>query len=316
MRKPSLPPGKIRGLRWYIAGVLCLATALNYFDRQTLALLANTLERELGITTAQYSYVTAAFLVSYTIMYAVSGRLIDRMGTRRGLTVFVFGWSVANALHGLANTAREFALCRFFLGAAEPASFPAGIKAVTEWFPVRERALAVGIFNSGTAVGGGLAAPLVAWITLSFGWRYSFVAGGALGLAWVVLWRVLYREPRAHPRLSAEELSLIEEGSPPPEVPDAPVPIGRILRMGETWGCLLARMITDQLSYFFLFWIPKFLQQERGFDLAAIGHYFWITSVGAGRGQPGGRGGPALADRAGLRRSTARANRSWPRPPG
>jgi len=278
---------KIRGLRWYIAGALCLATALNYLDRQTLALLAGTLQQELGITTSQYGAITAAFLASYTIMYAISGRLIDRMGTQRGLTTFVSLWSVANACHALARTAREFALCRFFLGAAEPASFPASMRAVSEWFPVRERAMAVGIFNAGTAVGGGLAAPLVAWITLTFGWRYSFVAGGLLGLVWVGFWQLLYREPRQHPRLSTEELELIEETGPPP--PDrGPVPIGRILRLRETWGCLLVRLLTDQLSYFFLFWIPKFLQQERGFDLAAIGRLYWIPWVALGLGNLAG----------------------------
>jgi ACS family hexuronate transporter-like MFS transporter len=281
------PKKKIKGLRWYIAGILCLATALNYLDRQTLALLATTLEKELGITTVQYSEMTAAFLASYTIMYAVSGRLVDRMGTKRGLSVFVTAWSGANALHALARTAREFTICRFFLGAAEPASFPASMRAVSAWFPMRERALAVGIFNGGTAIGYGLAAPLVAWTTLEFGWRYSFVAGGILGLVWVVFWQIFYREPRQHPRLSAEELALIEEGAVE-EAPPRPVPIRQIFRLRETWGCILARMITDQLSYFFLFWIPKFLEQERGFDLRAIGRYYWIPSVALALGNVAG----------------------------
>ena len=268
-------PKIIPGLRWYIATVLCLATTLNYLDRQTLSLLAPTLQRELGITTLQYANMTAAFLISYTIMYAVSGRLIDLLGVRRGLSVFVGAWSLANLLHALARTALQFSFCRFLLGAAEPANFPAGVKAVSSWFPVRERALAVGIFNSGSALGAGLAAPMVAWITLAFGWRYAFVGGAALGAVWILLWQMTYREPQEHPRLGAEELRLIEEGKGAPQ-PEEPVSLRRILKMPEAWGCILARMLTDPISYLFIFWVPKFLQEERGFSLAAMGRYGWI----------------------------------------
>jgi ACS family hexuronate transporter-like MFS transporter len=273
----------IKGLRWYIAGLLCLSTALNYFDRQILALLAKTLEQELGITTIQYSYIITAFLVSYTIMYAVAGRLIDRIGTRRGLPIFVSIWSVANLLHAFARTVLQFSFCRILLGAAEPANFPAGVKAVSEWFPMRERTLAVGIFNSGTAIGACMAAPIVAWITLNLGWRYTFVAGTGLGVAWVILWLLCYRLPRQHPRLSAEELSLIEDSTPPP-AERVVVPLRRILATREAWGCILARVLMDPISYFYMFWMPKFLQQERGFDLAAIGRYYWIPYVASAVG--------------------------------
>jgi len=274
---------KIHGLRWYIVGLVGLTTALNYFDRQTLALLAGTLEKVLGITTIQYSYMTAAFLTSYTVMYAVSGRLIDRLGTRRGLATFVTGWSVVDALHALARTALQFSFCRFLLGAMEPANFPAGVKAVSEWFPVRQRALAVGVFNSGTAIGAAAAAPVVAWITIQWGWRYTFVVGAVLGLAWTAVWLLIYRVPRQHPWLGADELELIEEGSAP-TAPSVPVSARRLLSRREAWGCILARMLTDPISYFFAFWMPKFLQQERGFDLAAIGRYYWIPYVGLAAG--------------------------------
>ena len=273
---------KIKGLRWYIAGMLCLVTALNYLDRQTLALLAQTLEKELGITTEKYSFIITAFLISYTLMYAVSGRLIDYLGTRRGLALFVSGWTVADVLHAFARTALQFSFCRFLLGAAEPANFPAGVKAVSEWFPVRERALAVGIFNSGTAIGAAIAAPLVAWITYHLGWRYIFIVGAALSATWVVFWLFNYRLPQQHPRLTAEELALIEEraqpATPPPEKP-APVSTWRILRMRAAWGCIIARMLTDPISILFAFWMPKFLMKERGFTLADIGNYYWIPYV-------------------------------------
>ncbi len=270
----------IKHLRWYIAVLLCLASELNYLDRQTLSVLADTIQRELGITTVQYSYITSSFLVSYTVMYAVSGRQIDRIGTRRGFMYFVSGWSVANMLHALANTALQFSFFRFLLGATEPANFPAGVKAVSEWFPMRERALAIGIFNAGTAIGATIAAPLVSFIALTLGWRYAFVITGAIGFVWVAVWMACYRLPQDHPRLSVEERALIlaDAGSKEEEAQEA-VPISLLLRMRETWGCIAGRVFIDPISYFLIFWIPKYLQQERGFELADIGKYAWIPFV-------------------------------------
>ena len=271
-----------------MVGMLCLATALNYLDRQTLSVLAGTIKEQLQISTGQYSYITFAFLLSYTIMYAVSGRLVDLLGSRKSFMLFVSGWSVANMLHAFARTALQFSVFRFLLGATEPANFPAGVKAVSEWFPARERALAIGIFNSGTAIGSALAAPLVAWCALTWGWRSAFVAGGILGAVWVAAWAFVYRLPRDHPRLAPEELKLIEGDEPPRQGPVEKVSIGRILRMREAWGCILARLFTDPLSYFFIFWMPLFLQQERGYDLKAIGMYGWIPYVGLAAGNIAG----------------------------
>jgi ACS family hexuronate transporter-like MFS transporter len=268
--------------------MLCLASELNYLDRQTLSVLAQTIQDELKITTEQYSYITSAFLFSYTIMYAVSGRVVDLLGTRRSFLIFVSGWSVANMLHGFAQTVAHFTIFRFLLGATEPANFPAGVKAATEWFPMRQRALAVGIFNAGTTIGSALAAPFVGFIALTWGWRWAFVAGGVLGLVWVAVWALVYRRPREHPRLSAEELALIEADRPVAGPPPAPVPIRRLLAMRETWGCILARAMTDPISYFFFFWTPKFLQAERGFTLADIAKYSWIPFVAGAIGNIAG----------------------------
>lgn len=269
---------KLTGLRWYVAGILCLATGLNYLDRQSLSVLAGTIKSELNISTVEYSYITSAFLVSYMIMYAVSGRLVDKLGTRHSFTVFVSAWSVASALHALAHSAMHFTIFRFLLGATEPANFPAGIKACSEWFPVRERALAVGIFNSGSAIGAAVAAPLISWIALTWGWRSAFLFGGALGLVWVVGWLLFYRRPEEHLRLTSQELEWIKADDKENDF-QSPPSVGRLLRMKETWGCVLARALTDPISYFFIFWTPLFLQQERGFDLAAIGKYSWIPFV-------------------------------------
>ncbi len=270
----------IPNLRWYIAFLLCLSSALNYLDRQTLSVLADTIQRELKLTTVDYSYITSSFLVSYTIMYAVSGRLVDFLGTRRSFLIFVSGWSVANMLHALANTALRFSFFRFLLGATEPANFPAGVKAVTEWFPMRERALAIGIFNAGTAVGAALAVPVVSFVALQWGWRWAFVATGATGFIWIAIWSACYRLPHEHSRLSPDEKRLIlsdSEGTA--EGPAGSVPLATLLAMRTTWGCILARVLTDPISYFLNFWIPKYLQQERGFSLADLGKYIWIPFV-------------------------------------
>ncbi|HZZ20337.1 MAG TPA: MFS transporter [Opitutaceae bacterium] len=296
---------KIIGLRWYIVGLLCLVTAFNYLDRQTLALLAGTLEKEWGITTIQYSYITAAWLISYTIMNAVCGRIMDFLGTRRGLAIFVTLWSAADALHAFARSAVQFTLCRFFLGATEAANFPAGVKAVSEWFPMKERALAVGIFNSGTAIGAALAAPTVVWITLHLGWRYTFIVGALLSASWLAVWMVFYRVPRRHPWLMASELAHIEEDGLS-AANRAPVSMRNLLSRKEAWGCILARILTDPISYLFAFWIPRFLQQERGFDLAAIGRYYWIPYVGLGLGNLAGGFIPSRLVRAGWSLNRAR----------
>jgi ACS family hexuronate transporter-like MFS transporter len=173
------------------------------------------------------------------------------------------------------------------LGATEAAVIPAGVKGSSEWFPPRERPLAVGIFNAGTTIGSAAAVPIVSWIALTWGWRYAFVAGGGLGLIWTAVWWVVYRLPRDHPRITAEELAQIEAGQPSGEAPP-PVPLRRLLGRREVWGCILARVLTDPISYFFFFWIPKFLQQERGFDLAGIGKYSWIPFVAGAVGNIAG----------------------------
>lgn len=274
----------LRNLRWYVAGFLCFSTALNYLDRQTLSVLAATIQAELGMSTVDYSKVTSAFLVSYTIMYAVSGRLVDYLGTRRSLLIFVTAWSGANMLHGLARSVGQLSFFRFLLGATEAANFPACVKAVSEWFPIRERALAVGVFNAGVAVGNAIAVPLVSFVALAYGWRMAFVVTGALGLVWVVAWALFYRSPAEHPRLGESERRLIfgDEAAAAPNEP--PVPLARLLRMPETWGCFLARMLTDPISYFLYFWIPKYLQEGRGFTLKEVGAYAWIPFVALAAG--------------------------------
>jgi MFS transporter, ACS family, hexuronate transporter len=293
-RGGRLSPRPIPNLRWWIAGLLCLSSELNYLDRQTLSVLAATIQKDLRLSDVDYSYVTSSFLLSYTILYAISGRIVDRLGTRRSFLLFVSGWSVANMLHALTRSAAQLSLFRFLLGAAEPANFPGGVKAVSEWFPMRERALAIGIFNGGTALGAALAVPVVSFIALRFGWRSAFVFTGALGFVWVAAWAAFYRLPEEHPRLGDQERALILASEQAVERGLPPVSLGRLLRMPETWGCILARVLTDPISYFLSFWIPKYLQTERGFSLAEIGRYAWIPFAALAAGNLASGGVPRI----------------------
>ncbi|NWG14203.1 MAG: MFS transporter [Acidobacteria bacterium] len=272
MRRRTIPH-----LRWYIAILLCMSSVLTYLDRQTLSVLATTIQKELNLSTVQYSQITFAFLFSYTIFYAVNGVVIDWLGTRKGLPLFLSGWSVATMLHALASTVWQFSFFRVLLGATQPANFSAGVKAVSEWFPMKERALAVGIFNSGTAIGSAIATPIVAFIALELGWRQAFIVCGAIGFIWVIAWWALYRQPQSHRLLADDERELILSGARAEEQSaQTAVPLRRLLRMKETWGCIAARACTDPISYFLGFWIPKYLQDERGFTLVQIGFYAWI----------------------------------------
>ena len=252
-------PRKIPHLRWYIAILLCFASELNYLDRQALSVLATQIQQDVGFTDAQYGQITSAFLMSYSVMYLVSGRILDVIGTRRGYLYFVAAWSVAAMSHALARTPFHFQAARFALGASEAAVIPGGVKAATEWFPVRERALAVGIFNAGTALGSTMAVPVIGAISLYFGWRAAFIFSGALGLLWLPLWAWLYHKPEDHRHITAEERALItadrtlSESQPPP-------PMRVLIRMKETWGCVAARVLTDPISYLLNFWVLKYLE--------------------------------------------------------
>ncbi|NOT61944.1 MAG: MFS transporter, partial [Acidobacteria bacterium] len=271
---PDKPP--IKHLRWYIAIMLCLASELNYLDRQTLAVLIGTIKEELHLSSANYGDINAWFLVTYGVMYLVSGRIIDTIGTRRGFMFFVSGWSLANMLHVFARTVGQFSFFRGLLGVFEPGSFPGGVRAVAEWFPIKDRAMAVGIFNAGTALGSMVAAPIVSFLALKFGWRSAFVFTGALGFVWVAAWSLIYFLPKDHPRISEEECNLILADQAEEGENRQPASLLTLLKMKETWGCVMGRVLIDPISYFLNFWIPLYFQKERGFDLKQIGMFVWI----------------------------------------
>ncbi len=260
--------------RWRVAGLLFLATVINYVDRQTLSVAAPALTRELGISNTEYSNILTAFLVPYTAMYIVSGWLVDRWGTRAALAVFMAWWSAANALHGLARGAMDLSVFRFLLGMGESGNFMAAGKAVSEWFPAKERAIANGLVNAAAATGAVISPPLIAWMTLRFGWRYAFVLTGGLGFLWLAFWLVHYRLPAAHPRISAAERAYILEGRGAEK--QERIPYRVLLRSRHVWGLLVSRVFADPVWWFYLFWLPKYLQDVRQFTLAEIGMVAWI----------------------------------------
>lgn len=272
--------GSYRTARWWVVGLLFTATVINYIDRQTLSILSATLRTELKLTDADYANAVSAFLFSYLIMYTVSGRLIDRYGVRLGVGVCVAWWSVAAMCTAFARGALSLAFLRMLLGIGEPGIFPAGVKACGEWFPKKQRALATGIFSSGGAVGAIIAAPLIAWMTLHFGWRAAFLVPGLAGLIWLPLWLAVYRHPAKHPAVTPTELAELDAGNTGQPQPEWRV----VLRRRQVWALVLARLASDPVWYFYLFWLPDYFQRIRHLSLAEIGLYGWIPFLFADLG--------------------------------
>jgi ACS family hexuronate transporter-like MFS transporter len=279
-------PRTLRNLRWYVCGLLFWATTVNYIDRQVIGILKPVLSRELGWNEADYGWVVFAFQCAYAVMMPVAGRFLDWLGTRVGYALAVLVWSVAAMCHALAHNLVQFAIARFALGLGEAANFPAAIKTVANWFPRRGRALATGIFNSGTNVGALVAPLLVPFVAAHFGWRASFLATGGLDLLWIVVWLATYRRPREQKWLSAEELALIEsdqETEPPRRIPYL-----RLLRTRAAWAFLLGKFMTDPVWWFYLFWIPGFLNQKYDLDLTHLGPPLIVIYLCADIGSIGG----------------------------
>jgi ACS family hexuronate transporter-like MFS transporter len=265
---------KIRNLRWWIAALLFVSTVINYVDRQTLSVVAPVLTKELNISPVEYGYILQCFLAAYTIMYVVSGLLVDRWGTRASLSVFVGWWSLANALHVFARTATQLAAFRFLLGIGEPGNYNAAGRAASEWYPPKERAFINGLINAGSAVGAIVATPLVVWITARYGWRQAFLLTGLLGFVWLAFWIVFYRLPEKHPWITDEERTRIREQTPAAGA--APLPWSRFWTQREVWGLLLARFFSDPVWWFYLFWMPKYLVDQRGFTMTQLGVFAWL----------------------------------------
>lgn len=257
--------------RWTICGLLLFATTINYLDRQTTGILAPTLQQEFGWSERQYANITSWWTAAYALGFLFVGRFIDRVGVRLGFAVAVVVWSLAAAGHGLASSVVGFAIARFILGLGEAGNFPAAIKATAEWFPKHERAFATGIFNAGSNVGAIATAILVPWITLTWGWREAFVVTGLIGFVWLAFWWPMYRPPAENPKLSAEERAYIERGREAEGSATGPA-VGwlRLLRHRQTWTFIVGKFMTDGVWWFYLFWLPKFLDARHGIKLGKL----------------------------------------------
>ena len=255
-------------IRWLVFSLLFFATTINYVDRQVFSVLAPDLQREIGWNEIEYGRIVTAFQAAYAIGLLLVGRLIDAVGIRRGFAVILCAWSLAAMGHAWATSALTFGVARFALGLSEAGNFPASIKAIAEWFPKRERALAAGILNAGTNVGAVLAPLVVPWIALHLGWQWAFLLTGAIGFVWLGSWLRVYRAPGEHPKLSAAELAYIQ--SDPPE-PAAAIPWIRLVPLRQTWAFAMGKFLTDPVWWFYLFWLPKFLNQTYGVTLDKIG---------------------------------------------
>jgi ACS family hexuronate transporter-like MFS transporter len=273
------------GYRWTIVALLFFATTINYIDRQVLGILAPVLEDEIGWSEADYGAIISWFSLAYGIGFLGMGRFLDKVGVRRGFSVAIVAWSLAAMGHALARTAAGFSVARAALGLGESGNFPGAIKTVSEWFPKRERALATGIFNAGSNVGA-IAAPLmVPWIALTWGWQAAFIVTGALGFLWLAAWLLIYRNPDESKRLTAAELAWIRSD-------DEPEP-GRfrwidLLRYRQTWAFLIGKFMTDPIWWFYLFWLPKFLDTEHGVTLSGLAAPLVVIYLVADVGSVGG----------------------------
>ena len=260
--------GKVGTYRWRICALLLLATTINYVDRQVLGVLAPDLQRQIGWNEIDYGYIVTSFQAAYAIGLLCAGVVIDKLGTKIGYAVAITLWSLAAMSHSLATTVVGFAIARFALGLGEAGNFPAAIKTVAEWFPRRERAFATGIFNSGSNVGAIVAPLTVPIVAVTWGWQAAFIFTGLLSGAWLITWLLVYRTPEQQPKLSAAELAYIRSD---PEEPVTRIAWTQLLRHRQTWAFVAAKFMTDPFWWFFLFWLPKFLNSEYGLTLTGIG---------------------------------------------
>jgi ACS family hexuronate transporter-like MFS transporter len=271
-------------LRWRLAILVSAAIAISYLDRQTLPVAIKAIERDIPVSNEQFSLLQSSFLLAYAVMYAGGGKLMDVFGTRAGFLAIMLFWSLACATHGLATSIGMLAVSRLLLGMGEGGGFPAATRAVAEWFPVHERSTAMGIINAGTALGGVLAPPLIAVVLTWADWRTVFYLTALIGSVWAVWWWRDYYSPERHPRLGAAEREELERVIAAGRSAEPAPRWLTLLQIRQTWGLVIAKFLSDAAWYFYLFWLPKYLYDARGFDIKAVGAFAWIPYAAAGVG--------------------------------
>ncbi|MGH9354106.1 MAG: MFS transporter [Terriglobia bacterium] len=278
------PGTRIHGLRWWIVTLVFLATLISYIDRLTISVLAPVICADLHLSNLAYASVNTWFLLTYSLGQTFFGKLHDRIGTRRGFTLAMSIWSIAEMAHAWAQGLVSLSAFRLALGLGEAGHWPAATKTAAEWFPTQERALGMGIINSGAALGSAIAAPLVVWLDLRYGWQATFVVTGSFGFIWVVLWIVFYRLPERHKWIHANERSTILSGQTESERSATAPPWQTLLCHPGVWGIVLARFFADSVWWFYLIWLPLYLHTARGFSMKDIGLFVWIPYVAADAG--------------------------------
>jgi ACS family hexuronate transporter-like MFS transporter len=278
------PRRTISGLRWWILALIFLVTCINYIDRSSIGLLVTHFGPDIGITGSQYGLIGALLLFAYTLSQSISGRLYDRYGARLGFTVSIIVWCAAAMAHSAITGFTSFAVCSFFLGLGEAGNWPGAAKVIAEWFPQKERAIGMAIFNGGASMGGVIAPLLVARLLDPLvGWRISFLIVGVLGFLWLVAWLAIYRPLSQHPRVSQREREYIMEGQP--VVVQGPAPsLASLLALRQTWGILLARFLVDPIWWLYMLWLPTYLKEVRHFSLKDIGASAWVPYLAAAIG--------------------------------
>jgi ACS family hexuronate transporter-like MFS transporter len=285
---------KIGNVRWTICALVFFATTINYLDRAVISLLKSTLSKELKWDDADYANIEIAFKISYAIGLMLAGRIIDKIGTKKGYSWATGLWSLAAVAHAFAKSVFGFAVARAALGITEAGNFPAAIKTTAEWFPKKERALATGLFNSGANIGAIVAPLTVPFIAVTFGWQWAFILTGILGFVWLLLWRKYYHTPATHPKITPEELAYINSDIEPLAVNEAPkaekkYTWGMLLGYKQTWAFSIGKLLTDPIWWFYLFWLPDFLESQYGLKgtaialpVAAVYSLSVIGSIGGG----------------------------------
>jgi len=282
------PPRKSKPgrTRWWVVWTLFFSTVINYISRQTFSVLAPLITTQFHLNHAELARILGAFQISYAITWLLGGIFLDAVGTRIGLAVAVVWWSLVNILTGFATSVFSFVAFRFMLGIGEGVNWPGASKAVAEWFPSEERSVAVAIFDSGSSVGGALAALVIPWIAIAFGWRWSFVFSGTLGFVWLAAWLHVYHPLDRHPRVTTEEVALIHAGQEK-ALRSERKGISRwlhLLKDRNVWGVVLGRALTDPIWWFYVFWLPQYLSDARGFSLKRIALFAWVPFVAADLG--------------------------------
>jgi len=279
---------RIRNFRWWIVALIALATAINYLDRQNLPVALSEIRKSFEISDVDYGLINSLFLFAYGTMYAVGGRIIDVLGSRIGYFILIVWWSVANMFHGLVSNVMGLGIARFLLGIGEGGAFPGSAKVVSEWFPKKERALAFGIFNTGSSVGAVVAPPVIALIIATWNWHWTFFIFGAVGLIWAVVWLIVYTVPARSKFVTDEERAWIAANQAEEQLEDQHaaqrIPWISLFKYRKLWGLLAIKFLPDAGWYFFIFWLPKYLNDVRGLDIQGIGSYAWIPYAMAGGG--------------------------------